>query len=252
VPVLRGFSIVYTRFWALPEGATPKEAAAHRAQVEKACLAHLNVLINHFGRASITRPRGDGEEGERVEPLIDGSRLRAQLPYFVDAICAWADGPKEVVEEAAAPSEDEEVVVVESDDDSGGEWELMVEEGEAAPKRKPWWQAGPSDSQRFWCATAHSPKGAHMSEWLLLAKLAFTLVPGSVEEERMFSAMKFLKNAQRNRLLAEYLTAAARLFKDSAYTVDNFDFPRALKFWHDKKPRRTGAAKKRKIALKKK
>jgi hypothetical protein len=85
-----------------------------------------------------------------------------------------------------------------------------------------------------------------MTEWLL-AKLAFTLVPGSVEEERMFSAMTFLKNAKRNRLLAEYLTAA-RLFKDSAYTVDNFDFPRALKFWHDKKPRRTGAAKK--IALK--
>jgi hypothetical protein len=65
----------------------------------------------------------------------------------------------------------------------------------------------------------------------------------------MFSTMKFLKNAQRNRLLAEYLTAAARLFKDSAYQVDNFDFPRALKFWHDKKKRRTGAATKRKIAL---
>lgn len=65
----------------------------------------------------------------------------------------------------------------------------------------------------------------------------------------MFSTMKFLKNVQRNRLLAEYLTAAARLFKDPSYKVDNFDFPRALKIWHDKKRRRTGAAKKRKIEL---
>jgi hypothetical protein len=48
---------------------------------------------------------------------------------------------------------------------------------------------------------------------MVMAKLAFTMVPGSVEEERMLSAMKFLQNAQRNRLLDEYLSAAARLFK---------------------------------------
>ncbi|KAG1664594.1 hypothetical protein FOA52_013376 [Chlamydomonas sp. UWO 241] len=88
-----------------------------------------------------------------------------------------------------------------------------------------------------------------MREWLLLAKLAFTLVPGSAEEERMFATMKFLKNVQRNRLLAEYLTAAARLFKAPKYLVDNFDFPKALKFWHDKKLRRTDAAKRRKAVL---
>ncbi|KAG1655549.1 hypothetical protein FOA52_001955 [Chlamydomonas sp. UWO 241] len=79
-------------------------------------------------------------------------------------------------------------------------------------------------------------------------ELAFTLVPGSAEEERMFATMKFLKNVQRNRLLAEYLTAAARLFKAPKYLVDNFDFPKALKFWHDKKLRRTDAAKRRKAA----
>ena len=38
------------------------------------------------------------------------------------------------------------------------------------------------------------------------------LVPVSVEDERMFSAMKFLKNLQRNCLGEEHLTACARLF----------------------------------------
>ena len=54
----------------------------------------------------------------------------------------------------------------------------------------------------------------------------------------MFSAMKFLKNPQRNRLLAEYLSAAARLFKTCEYTVETFPFPRALKKWHEMKDRR--------------
>jgi hypothetical protein len=105
----------------------PEEAAAHRKRLERTCLSHLNVFINHFGRASKTRPRSG--EVESVEPLIDGSRLLAQLPYFVDAICAWADGSKEVVEEAAALSENEEVVVVESEDDPDSEWESEEEEG---------------------------------------------------------------------------------------------------------------------------
>jgi hypothetical protein len=165
----------------------------------KTCLDHLNALINHFGRPSKTRPRGEGEEGERVEALINGNRLMVQLPYFVDAICKWVDGPQEVVEMGemgeAAASEDEGVVLVESgDDDSGSEWEpegeesddkysvcsddggewepVGEEEGESAPKKKPWWQAGPSETQRFWRDTARSPVGSSISEWLLLAKLA--------------------------------------------------------------------------------
>jgi hypothetical protein len=60
-------------FWDLPKDATPEQAAAHRRRLGKTCLDHLNALINHFGRPSKTRPRGEGEEGERVEALIDAS-----------------------------------------------------------------------------------------------------------------------------------------------------------------------------------
>ena len=39
-----------------------------------------------------------------------------------------------------------------------------------------------------------------MKQWMLLAQLIFVMVPGSVEEERKFSTMKYIKNLQRNKL----------------------------------------------------
>jgi hypothetical protein len=55
------------------------------------------------------------------------------------------------------------------------------------------------------------------------------MVPGSVEEERMFSAMKFLKNAQRNRLKDETLTICARLFRSKGASA--FPIKAAMEKW---------------------
>ena len=38
---------------------------------------------------------------------------------------------------------------------------------------------------------------ANLSEWAVLAELALVMVPGSVEAERMFSTLSFLKNKLR-------------------------------------------------------
>ena len=57
------------------------------------------------------------------------------------------------------------------------------------------------------------------------------MVPGSVEEERMFSAMKYLKNLQRNRLLEEHLTLCARLFHHPRVKLATFDYGKAIKIW---------------------
>ena len=38
-------------------------------------------------------------------------------------------------------------------------------------------------------------------------------VPGSVEDERMFSTLKYIRNQQRNRLQAQHLTCCAQGFK---------------------------------------
>ena len=50
-----------------------------------------------------------------------------------------------------------------------------------------------------------------------------------------FSVMKFLKNAQRNRLKAVYVSAAARIFR-SRVGVDKIDFVRMLKKWYQMRP----------------
>ena len=62
-------------------------------------------------------------------------------------------------------------------------------------------------------------------------------VPGSVEEERTFSAMAYLKNKQRNRLLSAHLNAAMRLFLQRQHTLATFPYPIAMQHW------RSGAQK---------
>ena len=66
---------------------------------------------------------------------------------------------------------------------------------------------------------------------MVLAELALVMVPGSVEDERLFSAMNFIKNELRNKLKNPHLTAAVRLFFSRQFTVKTFPYMEALKAW---------------------
>jgi len=55
------------------------------------------------------------------------------------------------------------------------------------------------------------------------------MVPGSVEDERMFSTLKYIRNPQRNRLHAQHLTSCARGFKSSA--LEDFSYPETDLEW---------------------
>jgi hypothetical protein len=55
------------------------------------------------------------------------------------------------------------------------------------------------------------------SEFLRLYELA--MVPGSVEDERMFSAMNFIRSDRRNRLKAKHLSVCALVQGCVVYTV---------------------------------
>lgn len=70
-----------------------------------------------------------------------------------------------------------------------------------------------------------------MSEWIGLAELVFVMVGGSVEDERKFSAMSFIKNKQRNKLQASHLSMCVRMFADELYSVGTFPYAQALKWW---------------------
>ena len=63
-------------------------------------------------------------------------------------------------------------------------------------------------------------------------------LPGSVEEERTFSAMAYLKNKHRNRLKTRHLNVAARLFKLPRSALRTFNFERALELWAAGAPKR--------------
>ena len=56
----------------------------------------------------------------------------------------------------------------------------------------------PGFTTMFWHRLmAMSMAAANLSEWAVLAELALVMVPGSVEAERMFSTLSFLKNKLR-------------------------------------------------------
>jgi len=64
------------------------------------------------------------------------------------------------------------------------------------------------------------------------------MVPGSVEDERMFSTLKYIRNPQRNRLQAQHLTCCARGLTSSAFSVQDFPYPEAILEWLSAKKRR--------------
>jgi hypothetical protein len=65
------------------------------------------------------------------------------------------------------------------------------------------------------------------SGWVCLVQ-----VHGSVEDERMFSSLMYLKTKYRNRLQEEHLNVAARFFKLDCFKLSDFPYDEALEVWH--------------------
>ena len=64
------------------------------------------------------------------------------------------------------------------------------------------------------------------------------LIPvGSVENERTFSVINFIKDDRRNRLEPEHLNCCLRM-KRSRFTLDTFPLEAALSVWGELKDRR--------------
>ncbi|KAJ9522223.1 hypothetical protein QJQ45_008050 [Haematococcus lacustris] len=94
-------------------------------------------------------------------------------------------------------------------------------------------QPGMGISQ-LWQSLSKQPITAlEISEYGRLAELAMVMVPGSVEEERMFSAMAYLKDDTRNRLNEEHLNVCARAFHTVTHGVSDFPYHEAIGVWLD-------------------
>jgi hypothetical protein len=66
-----------------------------------------------------------------------------------------------------------------------------------------------------------------ISEYFKLAEIGCCLVLGSVEDERCFSNLRFLKSCQRNRL-GKHLPLVVRMFGQQYFTLENFPYKDAL------------------------
>ena len=154
----------------------------------------LDGVKEHYGKHRTNK------EGLRVAPLVDVEQLRSQASAF-------RRRAKEVARMLYQRMEAEEQV----EDTSSSVVGL---------------------ASRFWRELCLDAKfKVDCSEYLVLAELAFVMVPGSVEDERLFSAMNFIKNELRNRLKNPHLTAAVRLFFSRQFTVKTFPYMEALKAW---------------------
>ncbi|KAJ9507523.1 hypothetical protein QJQ45_006533 [Haematococcus lacustris] len=85
------------------------------------------------------------------------------------------------------------------------------------------------ETTKLWRYLAGQPiTKADILEYIKLAELALVMTPGSVEEERMFSAMAYLKDDTRNRLQECHLNVCARAFSSNQFDLDTFPDERAI------------------------
>jgi hypothetical protein len=75
------------------------------------------------------------------------------------------------------------------------------------------------------------PHAKLVTEWLKVAEIALVMVPGSVEDERLFSIMNLIKNELRNRLKNPLLTDLVRLFASKRWKLSDFPFEKAIEEW---------------------
>jgi hypothetical protein len=75
-----------------------------------------------------------------------------------------------------------------------------------------------------------------LSEFMRLAKIAITTVLGSVEDERTFSSLKFIKSRLRNRLEGN-LDTVVRVFSQGYYNLETFPYADAYWQWRAAKDR---------------
>jgi hypothetical protein len=80
---------------------------------------------------------------------------------------------------------------------------------------------------------------AKLSEFMKVAEIAHVQVLGSVEDERTFSSLSFLKNKLRNRLTT-HLDLVVRMFSHNFYTLNTFPYQVAISNWKAQRVRYGG------------
>jgi hypothetical protein len=78
-------------------------------------------------------------------------------------------------------------------------------------------------------------------EYLKLAEIGYAFILGSVEDERTFSSLKFLKSRLRN-WLEDKLPLVVRMHGQKNFTQETFPYKKALESWRSVRMRYGGDA----------
>jgi hypothetical protein len=77
---------------------------------------------------------------------------------------------------------------------------------------------------------------SRLFEYMRLAEIAITAVLGSVEDERTFSNLAFVKNKVRNRL-GGHLDTTVKMYSQGFYDLQSFPYSDAFNHWRGEKDR---------------
>ncbi|KAF5833715.1 hypothetical protein DUNSADRAFT_9913 [Dunaliella salina] len=119
---------------------------------------------------------------------------------------------------------------------------LLMEQADSAYQIMGDAQLAGRETPAFWASVAGNvDQRGRVSEWLQLARIASVQVPGSVEEERLFSKLAFIKDERRNRLEAEHLNVCLILATQRMYSFTDFPYISAMRKWFAARERRLAA-----------
>jgi len=94
----------------------------------------------------------------------------------------------------------------------------------------------------FWCRSLQNGAVKHrMPEVAKLAEIMLLAPTGSVENERSFSDMNFIKDDRRNSLGEKHLNACMKGWR-CRFTLENFPYEVALAIWMASASRKLGAS----------
>jgi hypothetical protein len=219
--LLDAFSVVYPQYWQTQPSA---EDFASK----------LDVIKQRYCQAA-SYPGGD------LRPLLDEGLLDIQTPLFREQAALKTQQIYKERARAATNASGRCPPVLsrgDSGDEGGGAEDEDGTSGlEACTSASA--AAAPhigltTDLWRRLTVSSYSK--SRLSEFAKLAELVLVMVPGSVEEERTFSTMSFIKSKLRNRL-DEHLRPAVQLFSQRMFDLDSFPYDEALNIWRDAAPR---------------
>ena len=199
--LLEAMSIVYSEYWERKPTAADVKMKLEAIKKRYCC----------------PRKAADGTE---VPPLLNGRLLDQQAPSFITLVSELAKGQR--LQRTREDTERQRQQSMAAADPTAPECKLA--------HRK---LLSDTPTSRLWTTISNSVSMADsVTEFAALAQLVFVMVPGSVEDERRFSAMGYVQDSVRNRL-HEHLGLCVRMFSQDLFDLRTFPFAEALTIWQE-------------------